>query len=664
MTDKERIIQLRQELDHHNYEYYVMSNPQITDYEFDQMMHALIDLEKKYPDLYDPNSPTQRIGNDMDQDFVQVRHDYPMLSLDNTYSSEEIKDFEERVRKALPNQAIEYVCELKFDGVSISLHYENGRFMRAVTRGDGVKGDDVTQNVKTIRSIPLVLKHGNYPERFEIRGEIFIPHKGFEKMNDERANRDEPLFANPRNAAAGTLKTKSSALVAKRPLDCNMYFLPGMESKFSTHYESVSAAESWGFKTSPYMKLCRNVDEIFEYIALWDRKRESLPFDIDGIVIKVNTFVHQKMLGFTAKSPRWAIAYKYKAREATTTLLSIDYQVGRTGAVTPVANLVPVLLAGSTVKRASLHNATQIALLDIRIGDHVVIEKGGEVIPKITSVDLSARKPGLEPIQFIDRCPECDATLIRLPGEAKHFCPNETGCPPQIKAKLVHFVSRKAMDIGCAEATVEQLYNSGILKNPADFYDLSVAQLLQLDRFAKKSADNLIQSIEASKSVPFERVLYAIGIRYVGETVARKVAEHFRSMDSISNATMEQLIEVGEIGDVIARSIQAFFGNERNRNMVERLKAAGLQFSQEEKHAKKSERLTGKSFVISGVFMNHSREEIQQLIEENGGKNLSSVNSNTQFIIAGEGLGPSKKEKAKKLGIPIIGIDDFLKMIT
>ncbi len=663
MTDKERIIQLRQELDHHNYQYYVLSNPQITDYEFDVMLKELIALEQKHPELYDPNSPTQRVGNDTDNDFVQVRHEYPMLSLENTYAPEEIKDFEERVRKALPNQTIEYVCELKFDGVSISLHYEKGRYIKAVTRGDGVKGDDVTMNVRTIRSIPLMLKPGNYPERFEIRGEIFIPHKGFEKMNDERALNGEPLFANPRNAASGTLKTKSSALVAKRPLDCNMYYLPGMESMFTTHFESVTAAEKWGFKTSPYMKRCRNVEEIFEYITFWDQKRETLPFDIDGIVIKVNSYLQQKILGFTAKSPRWAIAYKYKAREATTTLISIDYQVGRTGAVTPVANLKPVLLAGSTVKRASLHNASQIALLDIRIGDQVIIEKGGEVIPKITAVDLSARKPGLEPVQFIDRCPECNSVLVRLPGEAKHFCPNETGCPPQIKAKLVHFVSRKAMDIGCADATVEQLYNAGILRNPADFYDLSTDHLLKLERFAKKSADNLIQSIDASRSVPFERVLYAIGIRYVGETVARKIVDHFRSIDAIMDATQEQLIEVGEIGDVIARSMQTFFANEQNLRMMERLRAAGLQFNQEDKHERKSDRLSGKTFVISGVFPNQSREEVQKLIEENGGKNLSSVSSNTQYIIAGEGMGPSKKEKAQKLGIPMIGIDEFLGML-
>lgn len=663
MTDKERIIQLRQELDHHNHQYYVLSNPQITDYEFDVMLKELIALEQQHPELFDPNSPTQRVGSDTDNDFVQVRHEYPMLSLENTYSPEEIRDFEERVRKALPNQVIEYVCELKFDGVSISLHYEQGRYTKAVTRGDGVKGDDVSMNVRTIRSIPLMLKPGNYPARFEIRGEIFIPHKGFEKMNDERALSGEPLFANPRNAASGTLKTKSSAMVAKRPLDCNMYYLPGMESMFTTHYESVEAAEKWGFKTSPYMKLCRNVDEIFEYIALWDQKRETLPFDIDGIVIKVNSYLQQKILGFTAKSPRWAIAYKYKAREATTTLISIDYQVGRTGAVTPVANLKPVLLAGSTVKRASLHNASQIALLDIRIGDQVIIEKGGEVIPKITAVDLSARKPGLEPVRFIDRCPECNSALVRLPGEAKHFCPNETGCPPQIKAKLVHFVSRKAMDIGCAEATVEQLYNAGMLRNPADFYDLSTDHLLKLERFAKKSADNLIQSIDASRTVPFERVLYAIGIRYVGETVARKIVDHFRSIDAIMGATQEQLIEVGEIGDVIARSMQTFFVNEQNLRMIERLRAAGLQFNQEDKHERKSERLSGKTFVISGVFPNHSREEVQKLIEENGGKNLSSVSSNTQYIIAGEGMGPSKKEKAQKMGIPMIAIEEFLNML-
>ncbi len=663
MTAKERILQLRSIIDHHNYQYYVLSQPEIEDVEYDRLMEELLALEKQNPAYADPDSPSQRVGNDIDNEFVQVRHAWPMLSLDNTYTRSEIEDFEGRIHKVLPNEKIDYVCELKFDGVSINLHYENGRFVRAVTRGDGEKGDDVTANVRTIRSIPLELKKGNYPAEFDIRGEIFLPHKGFEKMNQEKAEAGEPLFANPRNAASGTLKIKNSSLVARRPLDCFLYYLPGVEDHFGTHYDSLSAAREWGFKIAPHFKLCNNLQEIFAFIDQWDVQRDSLPFDIDGIVIKVNSFRQQKMLGFTAKSPRWAIAYKFKAREAVTTLLSIDYQVGRTGAVTPVANLKPVLLAGTTVKRASLHNADQIALLDVRIGDLVKIEKGGEIIPKITGVELENRPSHLLPVEFISKCPECGTTLVRYPGEAKHFCPNETGCPPQIKGKLVHFVGRKAMDIGCADATVEQLYNEGLLKNVADFYELTVEKLLKLDRFAQKSADNLIKSIQASKSIPFERVLFAIGIRYVGETVAKKLAAHFKSIESLMNASQTELVEVGEIGEVIAGSLTAFFANPINTGIISRLKQSGLQLSMNAIVAVQSDKLTGKSFVISGVFRNHSREEIQKMIEENGGKNLSSVSANTNFIVAGEGMGPSKRDKAEKLGIPIITEDDFLKMI-
>lgn len=664
MTDRERIIQLRDELNHHNYRYYVLSQPEISDMEYDRLMHELLALEKEHPEMVDPASPSQRIGSDADNTFSQVKHTYPMLSLDNTYSEDEVRDFDERVRKALYVETVEYVCELKYDGVSISLQYENGRLVRAVTRGDGEKGDDVTPNVKTIRSVPLLLKPGNYPLAFEIRGEIFLPHKGFETMNDERAETGEPLFANPRNAASGTLKTKNSALVARRPLDCYLYYLPGLEKHFATHFESIQAAKEWGFKIPPHITKCSSLSEVFGFIAFWEKDRDNLPFDIDGIVIKVNAYRQQQILGFTAKSPRWAIAYKFKAREAITTLLSVDYQVGRTGAVTPVANLEPVLLAGTRVKRASLHNADQITLLDIRIGDKVTIEKGGEIIPKITGVDLSARSADLKPITFIEKCPECGTALIRPQGEAKHFCPNETGCPPQIKGRLEHFVSRKAMDIGCAEATIEQLYDHGLLKNPADFYSLTAEQLIKLERFARKSAENLIKSIELSRQVPFDRVLYAIGIRYVGETVAKKLARHFISMEALMKASTDDLIQVGEIGEVIARSVVSYFSNERNIELINRLVAAGLQMQMSSVETKVSSTLQGRNFVISGVFSNHSREEIQQLIAAHGGKNQSSVNSNTQYVVAGEGMGPAKREKAAKLGIPVISEDEFMQMIS
>ncbi len=664
MTDEQKIIELREKLEHHNYQYYVLSNPEISDFEYDQMMKELIRLEKKHPGLEDPSSPTQRVGSDMDSAFVQVRHQYPMLSLDNTYTREEVTDFANRVKKALPADTVEYVCELKYDGVSISLIYVKGRLTNAITRGDGEKGDDVTTNVKTIRSIPLVLKGSDYPANFEIRGEIFLPHKGFEQMNREKAETGETPFANPRNAASGTLKIRNSSIVAKRPLDCYLYYLPGEDLPYETHYESLMAAKKWGFKIPEYIQKCKSIDEIFDFIEAWDKKRDKLPFDIDGIVIKVNSYRQQKKLGFTAKSPRWAIAYKFKAREATTRLLSIDYQVGRTGAITPVANLKPVLLAGTTVKRASLHNADQIALLDIQVGDMVIIEKGGEIIPKITGIVHDERTKNSKPVEFITHCPECGTELQRMPGEAKHFCPNETGCPPQIKGRLEHFVGRKAMDIGLAEATVEQLYNHGLLKDPADFYNLTTESLIRLERFAQKSADNLVKSIEESKNVPFERVLYAIGIRYVGETVARKLAGHLKSMDKIAAASVEELMEVGEIGEVIAGSVYRYFRDARNMKVVERLKAAGLHMEQQsDMHTPKSAKLEKMNFVISGVFANHSREELQKLIEENGGRNLGSISSNTNFVVAGDNMGPSKKEKAAKLGIPIISEDEFMDML-
>jgi DNA ligase (NAD+) len=662
MNVEERILQLRELLNRHNYRYYVSADPEITDPEYDNLMQELISLENQYPGFADPNSPSQRVGSDLDSNFLQVRHTYPMLSLDNTYSREEIEDFEERIRKALPGETIEYVCELKYDGVSISLHYADARLVRAVTRGDGEKGDDVTANVRTIRSIPLLLEQDNIPPAFEVRGEIFLPHKGFEKMNKERSDAGEPPFANPRNAASGTLKIKNSSLVAKRPLDCYVYYMPGNYG-FETHYGSMNGVRSWGFKVSPHSKKCDNLADVFEFIAYWDKTRDTLPFDIDGIVIKVNSYRHQQLLGFTAKSPRWAIAYKFKALEAVTTLLSIDYQVGRTGAITPVANLEPVLLAGTTVKRASLHNADQIALLDVRLGDRVIIEKGGEIIPKITGVEIDSRKGSSVPVNFITDCPECGTPLVRMPEEAKHFCPNESGCPPQIKGRLVHFVSRKAMDIGCAEATVEQLYNHGLLRNISDFYSLNREILVKLERFAAKSADNLVKSIEESRRVPFDRVLFAIGIRYVGETVAKKLVSHFQSIDDLMTARSEDLLQVGEIGEVIARSLGEFFAKEQNRELIRKLREAGVQLTVTETGTKLSDRLTGKKFVISGVFKHYSREEIQKTIEDHGGKNVSSVSSTTDFVVAGEGMGPAKREKAEKLGIPVIGEDDFMKML-
>ncbi len=577
MTDEERIIAIREQLNHHNYLYYVRSSPEITDAEYDRLMRELIELEKNNPSLYDPMSPSQRVGSDTESGFAQVKHQYPMLSLDNTYTKEEIAEFANRIKKAIPTEQVDYVCELKYDGVSISLIYAQGKLTGAVTRGDGEKGDDVTANVKTIRSIPLVLKGKDYPDNFEIRGEIFLPHKGFEQMNQEKIKAGEPPFANPRNAASGTLKIRNSSLVARRPLDCFLYYLPGGNTPYNTHYESMMAARKWGFKIPEYIRLCKSLDDVYAFIDKWDKERDELPFDIDGIVIKVDSFRQQQKLGFTAKSPRWAIAYKFKAREATTTLLTIDYQVGRTGAITPVANLKPVLLAGTTVKRASLHNADQIALLDIRIGDMVIIEKGGEIIPKITGIVHDQRQKDSEPVKFITHCPECGTELVRLTGEAKHFCPNDTGCPPQIKGKLEHFVGRKAMDIGLAEATIEQLYNHGLLQNVADFYTLTREMLIKLERFAARSAENLITSIEESKNISFDRVLYAIGIRFVGETVARKLASHFRSMDRISKASLEELIEVGEIGEVIAGSVIRYFENEANRRVISRLADAGIQ---------------------------------------------------------------------------------------
>ncbi len=664
MNVEERIKHLRATINHHNHCYYVLAKPEISDFEYDQLMLELIRLEKEYPGYQDPNSPTQRIGSDIDNEFTQVVHDFPMLSLANTYSFEEIQEFEQRIRKLLPEEHIDYVCELKYDGVSINLQYVTGMLSRAITRGDGAVGDDVTANVRTIKSVPLVLTGPGYPDRFEMRGEIIITHQGFEKMNRDRTDAGEPVFANPRNAAAGTLKMQNSAQVARRPLDCLMYNLTGDRLPADNHFENMMAAKKWGFKIPDNISKCKNLQEVTGYINRWEKERHNLPYNTDGIVIKVNSYRQQRLLGTTAKSPRWAIAYKYKTLQATTRLFSIDYQVGRTGAVTPVANLEPVQLAGTRVKRASLHNADQIALLDIRLHDMVIIEKGGEIIPKIVGVEKQHRQPDSMPVIFIESCPECGTKLIRKADEARYFCPNETGCPPQIKGKLNHFASRRAMDIGLAEATIEQLYNKGLLKSIADFYSLRKEQLMALDRFADKSADNLLKSIEESRKVPFERVLYALGIRYVGETVAKKIAKHFKSMQAISEASYEDLTRVEEIGGVIAESLMEYFSCDANRELIHKLQLAGLQMAvASENHAVQSLKLDGRNFVISGTFQHHSREEMQRIIEANGGKNLSSISGNTDYLVAGDNMGPAKREKAKQLGIPVITEDDLMTMI-
>lgn len=662
--DEIRILQLRKVINEHNYKYYVLSQPTISDFEFDQLLKELIDLETIHPELLDPDSPSQRVGDDRNRDFEQIKHDYPMLSLGNTYSREELTDFHNRIKKVIPEE-VEYICELKYDGTSISLTYENGKLIQALTRGDGDKGDNVINNVRTIRSIPLQLHGTDYPMKFVIRGEVFLPVAGFEKMNKEREKAGEPLFANPRNAAAGTLKIQNSALVAKRPLDCYLYYLLGENLPFGTHYENLKKAREWGLKIPEYVTKCKSLDEVFNFINYWDTERKKLPFETDGVVIKVNNYNQQRRLGFTAKIPRWAIAYKFKAEQAVTRLISVSYQVGRTGAITPVANLTPVKLAGTTVKRASLHNADQIELLDIRIDDSVYIEKGGEIIPKVVGIDKSQRGIFSKPLIFIESCPECNTRLIRKDGEARHFCPNETGCPPQIKGKIEHFVSRRAMDIGMAEATIDQFYNHGLIKDVADLYTIQKEDLMRLERFADKSAENLIKSIEESKNVPFERVLYALGIRYVGETVAKKLALHFKSVDNLTKASLEELQEAEEIGIKIAESIADHFKNEKNRKIIERLKDSGLRFETEEKvNAIVSNKLDGRSFVISGIFTKFSRDEFKVLIEQNGGKNAGSVSSKTDYILAGDNMGPSKLEKAKNLGIKIIGEEEFLTMIS
>lgn len=617
MTVKEKIDQLRADLHRHNYNYYVLNAPEISDKEFDDRMRELQELEKEHPEYQDDNSPTMRVGSDLNKNFTQVAHKYPMLSLGNTYSESEVTDFYDRVKKAL-NGDFEICCELKYDGTSISLTYENGKLVRAVTRGDGEKGDDVTDNVKTIRTIPLVL-HGSYPELFEIRGEILMPWEVFEELNREKEAREEPLFANPRNAASGTLKLQNSAIVASRKLDAYLYYLLGEELPCDGHYENLQAAAGWGFKTSEHMKKAHSLEEVFEYIRYWDTERKNLPVATDGIVLKVNSMRQQKNLGFTAKSPRWAIAYKFQAERALTRLNKVTYQVGRTGAVTPVANLDPVQLSGTIVKRASLHNADIIEGLDLHIGDMVYVEKGGEIIPKITGVDKDARSMLIgEKVKFITHCPECGSKLIRYEGEAAHYCPNETSCPPQIKGKIEHFISRKAMNIdGLGPETVDMFYRLGLIKNTADLYQLTADDIKNLDRMGEKSAENIIKGIEASKEVPFERVLFALGIRFVGETVAKKIAKSFNDIDELENANLEKLINIDEIGEKIAQSILTYFANPLNRELIERLKSTGLQlYRREEDLSGYTDKLAGQSIVISGVFTHHSRDEYKELIEK------------------------------------------------
>ena len=665
MVAKDKIKALREALEQHNYNYYVLSAPTISDREFDEMMKELQILEEAHPEYADPHSPTQRVGSDLSKEFEQVAHKYPMLSLGNTYSEEDVKDFYERIARDL-NEPFEIVAELKYDGTSISLTYEDGRLVRAVTRGDGTRGDDVTANVKTIRSVPLKLMGDGYPVEFEIRGEILLPWAEFDRLNKEREEQEEPLFANPRNAASGTLKQLNPAVVAARKLDAYFYYLLGAKLPAETHFDNLEAARSWGFKIPNVIRVCNSLEDIYDYIAYWDVERKNLPVATDGIVLKVNSLLQQRNLGFTAKSPRWAIAYKFQAERAVTRLNSVSFQVGRTGAVTPVANLEPVLLAGTTVKRASLHNADIIEGLDLHLGDKVFVEKGGEIIPKIVGVDVEAR--GLlvgDKVRFIRSCPECGTPLMRPEGEAAHYCPNEAGCPPQIKGKIEHFVTRRAMNINMGPETVEDLYEAGYIKDTADLYTLEIADLLRLERWADKSARNLMASLEESKQVPFERVLYGLGIRFVGETVAKRLVSAFHSMEQLEQASFEDLTAVDEIGERIARSIIAYFADERNRTLVNRLKEYGLQMSvAEEKLANRSEKLKGLSIVISGTFARHSRDEYKAMIEQHGGKNSGSVSGKTDYILAGDNMGPAKLEKAAKLGVKIINEDEFLNMIA
>lgn len=669
---EKKIKDLSREIDEHNHKYYVLDQPSISDFEFDKLLEELISLEKQFPEFLSPNSPSQRVGGAITKVFASVKHKYPMLSLSNSYNEEDIQEFDRRVQEGLgiqntdlfSNSTVQYTCELKFDGLSIGLTYQNGELLQAVTRGDGVQGDDVTTNLKTIKSVPLKLK-GDFPSLFEIRGEIFMPRPAFDTINKEREEIGEAPLANPRNAASGTMKMQDSAVVASRKLDCFLYHLLGEEIKLKGHYEALQAAKNWGFKISSHAKLVNSVDEVLSYINYWDKERYHLPFDIDGIVIKVNDYKQQLQLGFTAKSPRWAIAYKFKAEQVSTELLEITYQVGRTGAITPVANLKPVALGGTTVKRASLHNADIIEKLDVRIGDQVFVEKGGEIIPKIIGVDLSKRKVDSIKTTYIHNCPECGAALERNEGEANHFCPNEMECPPQVKGKIEHFVGRKAMNIDSLGAeTIDQLYKAGLVKNIADLYDLKKEQVVNLERMAEKSAQNLISGIEASKQVPFERVLYAIGIRHVGETTAKKIAKKVKSLNTLIHSSKEELLNIDEVGEIIAESISNFFADPKNKEIVSRLKHAGLKFElSEEQQLAGSEKLKGLTFVISGVFNKHSRDQLKELIEFHGGKNSGSISGKTSYLLAGDNMGPEKLKKAQSLGVKIISEEEFVGMI-
>ncbi len=666
MTPQERIAQLRSELHRHTHSYYVLNMPEISDFEFDRLMRELQDLEAEHPELYDPSSPTQRVGSDLTSEFFQVVHRYPMLSLGNTYSFEEVTEFYHRVQRALGGEPFELCCEIKYDGLSISLTYEEGRLVRAVTRGDGVQGDDVTANVRTIQSIPLVLQGEGYPSDFEIRGEILMPWEQFDRLNREREAQEEALFANPRNAASGTLKLQNPTIVASRRLDAYLYYMLGESLPSEGHYECLQQAAGWGFKVSPAMHKCATLDEVFEYINYWDTERKNLPVATDGVVIKVNSLEQQNYLGYTAKVPRWAIAYKFQAEKALTRLCEVTYQVGRTGTVTPVANFEPVQLSGTVVKRATLHNADFVENLDLHIGDMVFVEKGGEIIPKITAVDLDARSFMMgEKVRFITRCPECGTPLVRVEGEAAFFCPNDVSCPPQLKGRIEHFISRKAMNIdGLGAETVDLLYSVGLIRDVADLYMLRIPHISRLERMGYKSAENIVRSIERSREVPFERVLFAIGIRFVGETVAKKLARAFGSMERLENASFEELIAVDEIGEKIARSILRFFANEQCRALVKRLKEAGLQMEiVVDESIERTDKLAGKSIVISGVFAQHSRNEYKAMIEQHGGTNVSSISSKTSFILAGRDMGPAKLEKAQKLGVPIVNEEEFLEMV-
>ncbi len=664
MSVKTAIEALREELHEHNYRYYILDKPVISDYEFDMKLKELQALEAQHPEFYDPNSPTLRVGGEVTKNFQTVVHEFRMFSLDNSYSRQELLDWEKRIQRILGDVDVEFTCELKYDGASISLTYENGELSRALTRGDGFQGDDVTTNIKTIRSIPLKLK-GDYPQKFDIRGEIILPISGFEQMNRERIAAGEDPYMNPRNTASGSLKLQDSALVAERPLDCLLYGLAGQNLGIRTQFEMLEKSREWGFKVPHTAELCKNTEEVMDFVDRWEQKRHDLPYETDGVVIKINNLLQQEELGYTSKSPRWALAYKFQAEQAVTVLNRITYQVGRTGAITPVANLEPVLLAGTTVKRASLHNADQIAKLDIREGDTVYVEKGGEIIPKIVGVAFDKRNPDSKPTVYISNCPECGTQLLRKQGEAQHFCPNDTGCPTQITGRIQHFISRKAMDIeGLGAETVELLFQAGLIANYADLYVLTKEQVMPLERMAEKSADNLIQGVAASVKVPFERVLFALGIRYVGETVAKKLARTYKNITALMEASETELTQVDEIGERIAQSVVQFFGNETNRELVERLRSYGLQMSlTEDQLSNQSDLLKGQRFVVSGVFEKVSRTELKKLIEDNGGKVASSISSKTNYVVAGANMGPSKKTKAEGLGVPIISEDDFLGML-